>query len=405
MKSPMKSSNLAQIFSNRNYRLSFILLLICLLWLMSGLLGSEEKDDANEPVTKADKTLVQARYIQSQPFQPLIQVRARTEPSRQVSLKAEVSGRVVGLPIVEGQLVAEGDIICELAVDDRQLRLQEAESAVAQAQLEYDGSLRLKTGGYQSKTAIAAAKARLDTAKADLKGNQLRLAQTMIRAPFAGVVDSHSVDVGDYVNVGDECGVIMDLDPLVVSGRVSEREVGRLSVGDVAQAYLLTGESVDAVLSLVGFAPDDVTRSFLVEAKVPNSELALRSGITTRLNIPTQMVSAHVLAPSLLSLDDDGRVGVRTLSDSHQVQFIHVNLLGDHQEGVWVSGLPERTLLVTVGQEYISEGELVDVKVENPIQQPASPPVLVAPSPEEANENQGEVESSRYSAELSAVES
>ncbi|NIB40102.1 efflux RND transporter periplasmic adaptor subunit [Pseudomaricurvus alkylphenolicus] len=353
-------------WSNKNYRVSACIALASLLWLGSGIFKaqpviSEEIGEAHKPVMS-----VRARYIDAQAYQPQLHIRARTQANRQVSMKAEVSGKVVALPVAEGQQVKTGEVICELATEDRLLRVEEARSAVAQAQLEYDGALRLKSGGYQSRTAIAAAKAKLDSAKADLKRRQLDLDNVKIRAPFAGVLDRHSVEIGDFMDRGGECGLLLDLDPLIASGRVSETQVGQLHLGSFASARLLTGQQVGGEVSLVGYGSDDVTRTFLVEVELPNPNLSLRSGITTDLTVPLSVQTAHVIPSSLLSLDDRGKVGVRVLSEDHHVSFLNVDLIGDHSDGVWVTGLPDRALVVTVGQEYVSPGELVNATIVNP---------------------------------------
>ncbi|MAZ86642.1 MAG: efflux transporter periplasmic adaptor subunit [Cellvibrionaceae bacterium] len=354
------------IWSNKNYRLSLYLGTATLIWLGSGLIGSEPESKEVAAPAEIAKMRVQARYIEARDYQPSIRVRARTQANRHVSIRAEISGRVVALLAKEGQAVKRGEVICELALEDRQLRLRETKSAVEQAQMEYDGALRLKSGGYQSATAIAGAKSRLDSAKANLLRSEIDLANVKIRAPFSGVVDSHSVDVGDFMDRGDECGVVMDLNPIIVRGRVSETEVGHIEIGSEASGALLTGQKVAGEVTLVGYASDEVTRSFPVEVSVDNPDLNLRSGITTDIVIPTHRVMAHVISPSLLSLDDAGGLGVRTLKDNHQVEFVRIELIGDHEQGVWVSGLTERALVITQGQEYVSDGELVEAVVVNP---------------------------------------
>jgi len=364
------------IWSNKNYRLSLYLGTATLMWLASGLFGAEPKSKELAVQAEVSKTRVQAHYFDAEEYRPAIRVRARTQPNRQVSMRAEVSGKVVSLPVQEGQSVKTGDVICEIATEDRKLRLREAKSSVEQAQLEYDGSLRLKSGGYQSATAIAGAKARLDTAKAGLLRRQIDLANVKIVAPFDGVVDHHSVDIGDFMDRGDECGVVMDLSPLIVRGRVSETEVGRIDVGAAAAGALLTGQQVTGAVSLVGFAPDEVTRSFPVEVSVDNTDLTLRSGITTDLVIPTAAVQAHVISPSLLTLDDEGQLGVRTLTNDFVVKSVRITLIGDHDRGVWVSGLSNRALVVTQGQEYVSDGESVEAVIDNAVEQDNSPEIV-----------------------------
>lgn len=363
------------IWAKKNYRTSAIIAAVTLLWLSTGFLGESPqgesshsesiKGKADQEVTPSnDLTSVKARYISASSYPMIVRVRARTEANRDVDLRAELNGRVVSLPVAKGQQVKTGEVICELAVEDRQLRLTEGESALDRAQMEYDGALRLKSGGYQSRTAIAAAKSRLGTAKANLKRRQLDFVNLKIRAPFDGVVDSRPVELGDYMERGDTCTTVLDLDPLVISGRVSEAEVGRIPANGEVTATLLTGEVVNGKIRFIQRSSDKVTRTFRLEAAVPNSALALRGGITAKLQVATGRVEAHVIPATLLSLDDEGSVGVRILDENRRVHFVPVELVGDHPEGVWVTGLPERPLLITVGQEYVISGEEVAVTME-----------------------------------------
>jgi multidrug efflux system membrane fusion protein len=356
---------LNQIWANKNYRISGVFIALTCLWMLTGLGSNPAEGDQGVSVTDS-KTLtpVKARYVYAEEFNRTARVRARTEANREVSLRAEISGRIVGLPAAKGSQVKKGDVVCELALEDRALRLSEAQAAVEQAQLEYDGALRLRSGGYQSKTAIAGSKARLQTAKADLNRRQLDLANVKIRAPFAGVVEDHAVEVGDFVQRADMCASLLDLNPLKIVGQVSETEVGQITLGSPAFARLLTGQNVEGQVAYVGRSSNAVTRTFRVEVSVPNDDLSLYGGITSDLVIPAGNLQAHIIPPALLSLDDAGRVGVRLLDEKNRVRFSLVELVGDHPQGVWVTGLPEKTLLITVGQEYVSNGEEVSVTLE-----------------------------------------
>lgn len=362
---------------------------VMLLWLLSGrLIDSEPVPAAGGDQAAPALTLVSARAISAQAFPTAVAVRARTEANRRVDVRAEIGGQVVSVPAQEGTAVKAGDVICELAVEDRKLRLEEAHAAVASAQLEYDGALRLKSGGYQSKTAIAGSKARLESAKANLKRRQLDLAQLKIRAPFDGIVNDRAVEVGDLIQRGDICATVLDLNPLVISGQVSETEVGRIRLGGVAQAQLATGQEVQGQVRFISRSSDEVTRTFRVEVTVPNPNFTLHGGITSRLTIPTGEIAAHLVTGSVLSLDDAGNVGVRILDEDDRVQYVPVTLVGDDREGVWVTGLPEVTRLITIGQEYVIPGEKVAVSLDEtpaalPVKQVVESPAEQEPAPAE----------------------
>lgn len=354
-------------WSNRNYRLAFLIALVSVIWMASGLLRDDQPPVAAAAVPAEErKPLVKARYIDARLYHPQVRVRARTEARRSVSLRAEQSGRVEDLVVDEGATVAAADAICQLATEDKALLLQQAESRLAQMQLEYDGALRLQRDGYQSETAIASARNNLDSARAALERARIDLANTRITAPFAGVVDRLTVEVGDFMQRGDECALLLDMDPLVIAGRVSEAEVQLLQIGQAARGYLLDGSEMEGIITRVGYSPDAVTRTFPVEVEVANPDNRLRIGLTTDLLIDAPAQWAQLIPPSLLSLDDEGKLGVRILTGDRRVAFVNVELVGDHDSGVWVTGLPRHALLVTVGQEYVVHGELVDVVIEAP---------------------------------------
>jgi multidrug efflux system membrane fusion protein len=69
----------------------------------------------------------------------------------------------------------------------------------------------------------------------------------------------------------------------------------------------------------------------------------------------------------LLSLADDGTVGVKVVDNDERVKFYPVELAGSTPEGMQVTGLPDDIRLITVGQGFVTEGQRVDaVTVSSP---------------------------------------
>ena len=81
--------------------------------------------------------------------------------------------------------------------------------------------------------------------------------------------------------------------------------------------------------------------------------------MSSRLEILTKSVPAHLIPASSVLLDDQGGMVVRVISEKNIVQSKPVSALGETENGMWVSGLPEKALVVTVGQNYIIDGEKV----------------------------------------------
>ncbi|BFM10461.1 multidrug efflux RND transporter periplasmic adaptor subunit VmeJ [Simiduia litorea] len=348
-----------EIWSHKNYRMAIIFSVVVLVWMSTGLIAREpEQTTASATPNVSAPANVQAQVIQAQTYSPSLIIRARTEPNRAVQLKAEVSGRVEALPIKEGASVKQGDVICRLAEEDRALKVQEAEVNLRKAQIDFDGSQRLKVQGYQSQSAIAAAEAQLAQARSLLKRHELELAYTKIRAPFDGILNSRHVEIGTFMQRGDVCASVIDLDPLVVAGQVSENEIAGLRVGSLAQVQL-AGTSRQGEVRYISRDALEHTRSFLVEVSVANPGMKIPGGLTTNLTAQLASFNAQSLSPALLTLDDAGKLGVRIIDEQSRVQFVNVQIVGDSAEGVWVTGLPDTALLITVGQEYVAVGEQV----------------------------------------------
>lgn len=351
---------------------------LTVLWLASGLLSGEERVEDHPPLSAAETgaranaapTAVRARIVHAVPLPERVQVRGRTENKRTVDVRAETTGRVVARPIDRGDRVKEGDLLCRLALEDRPARRAEAEAAVEQARLEHEGSLRLQDQGLQSETAIAQAKARLTAAEAMLAGAVLDIERTRVFAPFDGVVEDVNLNVGDYAQPGAPCARVVDLDPMLLVGRVSETEAHRFDVGAVASGRLATGVEVSGPVSFVGRQADPGTRTYRVEVTLPNPDYALRSGLTAEFVVRFGETLAHRISPALLALDDEGRLGVRIVRDGDRVAFVHVEILADEEDGVWVSGLPTRTTLITVGHQFVTAGDRVNVQLERARQAP-----------------------------------
>lgn len=359
----------------KTYLTAAAIALVLIAWIWSGQLGAPEPHD---PATLAELNLqreaasddrpmtrVRARISQAEPRTSSVVIRGRTENKRTVSVKAETNGRIVDRPVDKGSRVEADDLLCRIATEDRDARVVEAQEAVIQARLEYQGSTQLAERGLISNTLTATAKAKLAAAEAQLKRSELDLAHTQVRAPFGGLIEEAPVETGDYVQPGTVCATIIDLNPMLMVGRVAEREVHQLALGAQATGTLIDGREVTGTLSFIGQQSDAATRTYAVEVQVPNRDYHLRSGVTTEIRIPVATVMAHRLSPSLLALDDAGRIGVRIVNADHQVEFTLVDILNDDAGSVWVAGLPPVATLITVGQELVVPGEEVEVILES----------------------------------------
>lgn len=347
----------------RPWLVAGLITLVVGAWLASGTLRPREPTAApalQAATSDSQPMRVQVRTQGAEPVMRIISVYGRTAPARVVEIKAETNGRVEAIEAARGQFLAAGKPILRLDLRDRQARLEQARASVAQHQVAYEGQMELKAEGYVSETQIAETLAKLETARAELVRAELDLEYMVIRAPFPGVIQERVVEQGDFVRAGDPVVTFVDNTRLIVTGSIAEQDAKYVAVNNEATARLVTGQSVKGRLRYLAPVADESTRTFTVELEIPNSDGSLPAGVTAEMQIPAGEMLAHKISPALLSLASDGRIGVKTVDALNRVVFTPVEIARSEPDGVWVTGLPATSSIITVGQGYVSAGQQVE---------------------------------------------
>lgn len=338
-----------------------------LLWLVSGFFVEKPEripDTRSSSVLPQANQLTRVRVVQMNAEQRTLTrvLRGKTASKRAARVSAEISGRVVARPVERGDRVETGDLLCKLAIDEREAEVREATANLSRATIEYDGALKLKDRNLLSEIRIAQLAAELETAKAMLDRQTRRLSRTSIVAPFAGVVENLHMDVGDLAAIGAACATLIDLDPMLIAADVSEQDIGFITIGNSVSARTSTDQRLSGKVTFVGSQSNETTRTYPVEITVPNPDYSLRSGLTTVVSVATETVLAHRVSPALFTLDDAGVVGLRAVDRANRVVFHPVKVVEDAPDGAWVTGLPGVVRLITVGHEFVSSGQTVEVQ-------------------------------------------
>jgi membrane fusion protein, multidrug efflux system len=302
---------------------------------------------------------VQVMTSKAQAQPRTIVLRGRTEADRVVEVLAETTGRVVEIPVDEGALVHEGDLIAVLDGSDRAARLAEAKALLLQRKAESEASKRLAAKGFAPKLNLAELAANEALAQAQVKTMEVEISHLTIEAPIEGVLDTRDAEVGRYLQTADPVATIIDLDPIVLVGYATERDVSQLEIGGPARARLLDGREVVGALRFIAARAETETRTFRIEVEVPNADYEIRDGLSAELVVPVEDVPAHRVSPAVLTLGPNGDVGVKLVDETDTVRFAPVQILREDINGLWITGLAPTARLIVVGQDFVIEGQLV----------------------------------------------
>jgi len=302
---------------------------------------------------------VRTETYQVKAFPIEVPLRGRTKAKSVVTITPETSGVVTEVNVTKGQRVAAGDLLCTLDQGTRAAAVAQAEAGLAQAQADFDTNAELRKKGLAAANTANALDAALKAAQAGFDQAKAEFDRTQVKTTVAGVVQDPLAAVGTMLSPGAPCATVVELDPMLFVGTVPEARIGLAKLGLKAKIETVTGQKVDGEVSYISPTADDATRSFPVEIQIPNPDGGILSGITATATVEMGTLPAHLLPQSVLTLDDEGAMGVRTVENG-EVKFYPVTIVSDSREGVWVTGLPAKVDVITVGQEFVIPGQKVD---------------------------------------------
>ena len=348
----------------RSYLVAAGIAVAATAWVVSGQFSGAGNAPRTEPkaeaaAAKAPVQQVRAERLTAQPMVNHLTITGRTAAARTVEVKAETKGTVAAVLVERGRRVTKGETIVRLAVDDRQAKLDQARSVLTYREAEFNAARTLASRGFNPELKMAEWRSLVESARAELRRAELELGHTEIKAPFDGVLDKRPVELGQYVDVGNVVAAVVDLQPIKVVGNVSERYVAHIQPGAKARITLLGNIQAEGVLSYLSATADPATRTFRIEFEAPNPNGAIVEGLTAEIRVPIAQQLAYRVSPAVLSLGDDGSIGVKTVGPDGKVAFHRVSILDDSPEGVWLGGLPDQITLITVGHEFVVAGEPV----------------------------------------------
>jgi RND family efflux transporter MFP subunit len=311
------------------------------------------------------------------------------EAFQQVQITARVAGAVDKVAFVEGQQVKVGDVLVTIETERYQVALDQAKASVSRAAASEQAAeqqLARRTGADQAhpglvageeiatfQTGVATSKADVVAAQQAQRVAELNLRDAFVRAPIAGVVQSRTVQAGQYLQAGSVLATILQRDPMILRFGVTEADAPRLKSGMIANMALREStRTYTAKIILVADAADPTTRLVPVTAQVDDTEHKywLRPGAFCEVNVPVGDARPAIVVPSI-AVQPTATGNIVYVVDDKNVAHVKNVQLGMYTPdgGVEItSGLAVGELLVVQGFEALAENAPVKVSERTTLQ-------------------------------------
>lgn len=340
-----------------NIKMSLAVIVIIILWMLSGIFSGTEVIVQAEKHIKHPKE-IQAIRISAKPYTRKIILSATTQPYTLVNLAARTEGQIESISARRGDNVKKGALLLKIEKEQRSETLKTAQYQLQQADALFNAAKKLNTEGYRADTSLDGRRAELAKAKENLKRAENELSFTQVSSPIDGLVEDRLVEIGDYVQKGTPFYQLISKGEYKIVAYVSQKDRNSIQTGGAATAILATGKEVSGTINFIASNAHPVTHTYKIEVKILSVE-SLPTGMSAKLSVPTTPETAHFVPYVAMVLNDKGNLGVVILDETNTAQFTEINPLDDDGKGFYLKGLPAESLVVIRGQSNLIDGDIV----------------------------------------------
>jgi membrane fusion protein, multidrug efflux system len=356
--------------------------------------GACKKDGAGSPAAKARGRVlfpVEVAQVQAQNMVYSVTAVGSVEAFEKVQVTARVSGAVDRVLFAEGEYAQAGQTLVEieterysLAVESAQASFEKAEAAKADAEA---GLKRRETVTTQNpglipgeevetwRTKVLTAASEVAQSRSALNQAKLNLRDAFVKAPISGIIQTRTVQTGQYVQTGTVLATLVRRDPLLLRFRVPERDAVRIKPGQEAR-FRVREDSREFTAKIVHVAgsADDASRLVDITADINNTgDQSLRPGSFAEINVPVSSAAAAPVVPvSAVRPSERGFIAYVIEGDKAVERILTLGMRSPDGRVEVLSGLKSGESLVVRGAEALSNG--VSVRTATPGAAPAVKP-------------------------------
>lgn len=285
-----------------------------------------------------------------------------SKASKKINLLSETSGQIYRIHHKKGHVLNINEPLATIQLEDRKQSLKQIRAAYELSKHNLNIIKQLAKDNFRSDINLKTAQVEYETAATNLAKMEREIKNTVINAPFKGVLGDVFLEEGSVVAPGTPVATLLNLDPILIQIYVSEKDYGTIALNSSVQIRFGDERNIMGKVSFISSIADPKTHMFLVEASADNTDFKIPEGATAHISIPTIEQKVHKISPSVLSIDQDGNMAVKVLTAENKVESYPVKLAQSVGDSIWVTGLPDDTIIIDYGSNFVNVGEKVQWK-------------------------------------------
>ena len=294
-----------------------------------------------------------------------LSVSGNVEGFKTVHLGFLVGGKINYIAAEEGQMLNRGQLAATLDPTNYSLAKQAADVQVQQFTDEYN---RLKI--MHDRTSVSESDFKkigfaLDEASTQQRLQAKNLSDTKLYSPISGVLLKKLAETGEITGVGNPILVIADISTVKVNAYIPENELHNIQLGQNATVEISALDtSFQGKVTEVGSAADPSSRAFTVKVEVPNPKLLIRPGMVAEIKLSSKQNHPALTVPAEAVLHNPNEESYVYVADQKQnkafIRKVSTGELVNNRIEI-TSGLNSGDVIVTGGQQKLSDGSLVTI--------------------------------------------
>ena len=328
-------------------------------------------------INKGREVAVETAFPQLVTIRPELIFSGSLDPEWQAEVAPKVDGRVEKVFVKEGDKVTKGQVLATLEQVDTDAEVLkargeyiEAKTNLRKATRDLERYEKLFQAGAVSEQVVddyrfarENAEAQLDAALGNLRGKESSLSGTKIIAPADGIVAKRYFQEGYYAKAGTPLFAIADISTLKTVINIPEGQIAGVAVGNEAKIILPAFANREIIGKITSIAPvaDLPAHTFSTEVSVDNPE-GLRAGVFASVKLAAEPRANVLTIPvhAIVMRDDQKTVYVVDEENKVNRRVLAIGYFNEEYAEV-VSGLEEKDMIVTRGQNKLREGSKIKV--------------------------------------------